>query len=205
MAKQAMNEPSNGRFSSTFLGKIAPAGRKVQGSSRPEIRATSTKDKFVLNEKARLLMGVEVGSRVIMIDQNLKLGAGERLEQNERFFICPAPEGFDEAALIGDTKAFSYSGVWSAMIMNDPEITEASVDDLVRADVGILRGAKMKNYVGTKIAAGEVIRYTEEDEEGKTVDLFELIEGYPAVPVFRITNIEFKNHDPKSTSDEEGD
>jgi hypothetical protein len=202
MAKERMTEVSASRFSSAFLGKVAPAGRKVQGSSRPEIRATSTKDKFVLNEKARILMGVEPGSKVVMLDNNLYKAPEDRISNDKRFFIAACPEGYTENALLGDTNAFSYSGVWSAILMNDPQITEASSDDMVRAGLGIKRGKQGKNYVGTKIAAMELVKYTEE-VDGEILDTFEIVPGFPAVPVFELTNIEFKNHDPKKTEAEE--
>jgi hypothetical protein len=204
MAKTTV-EPT--RFSFAFLGKIAPAGRKVQGSNRPELTATSTKDKFVFNEKACLMLGIGEGSKVVMIDQNLHIpaGTGERLSQNERFFVAVAPEGFDQCALISATKAFSYSGVWSAMLMNDPEITEASTADLVRAGLGILRGEKGKNYVGTKKVCMEVVKYTETDEDGNVVEDFELIEGYPKVKLYGLKNAELRDHTPKSEASTEED
>ena len=202
MAKSQEETP---RFSFAFMGKIAPAGRKVQGSSRPEVIATSTKDKFVINQKAKSLMGLSEGSKIVMIDQNLDLPAGSRLPQNERFFLAIAPEGYEAAAKLGDTNAFSYSGVWSAVIMNDPELTEASTADLVRAEKAILRGDKGKNFVGLQTVRMEVVPYTEEDEDGKVISNFVIAENYPAVPLYRLQNAEVKPHDPKSVKSDEAE
>lgn len=196
MAKTREEAP---RFSMAFLGKIAPAGRKVQGSSRPELTATSTKDKFTLNSKACILMDVKPGSRIIMLDQNL----GEnKVAQDERFLLAVLPEEYKDLVLnatVGKTNAFSYSGVWSAMIMNNPELTEASVPDLVRAGMGILRGKNKKNYVGTKNVVGELSQLILQDEDGNDVTRFQLpVDGLPPLALYKVINLEVRDHEPKS-------
>lgn len=196
-------------FATAFMNKVAPVGRKVQSSSRSELEATSTKDKFNINEKARLLMGLNDDSKVFMVDQNLHIpaGSGQRLAQDKRFYVGVAPEGYKNAAVVGSTNAFSYSGVWSAMLMNDPEVTEASTGDLVRAGLGILRGKEGKNYVGTKKVVWEVVPYTETGENGETISLFpltaEMAEAGEGVAIYSLINPEFEDHTPKSTGTKE--
>jgi hypothetical protein len=194
MAKQTMVE--TGRFSTTFLGQLAPAGRKVLGSSRPELIATSTKDKFTLNEKATMLMGVKEGSQIVMIDKNLYItNPEEKLSQNERFLIAVVDDSFEgivNTATIGKTKSYSYSGVWSAIVMRDPLITEATKKDLVRAGLGILRG-KNDSYVGLKKVSMELVPYVEGEDT-----LFQLAEGTNPVALYSLINAEVHDHDPKS-------
>jgi len=205
MAKNRSEEPV--RFSMAFLGKVAPAGRKIQGSNRPEIIATSTKDKFVLNDKACMLMGVEEGSKIVMIDQNLYIkNADEKLSQDKRFFLAVAPEDYSgNTATVGKQKAFSYSGVWSAILMNDPQITEASAHDLIDAGLGLLRGEKGKNYVGLKKVAMKLAQYTETDEDGNVIEHFPLEEGGTAVNIYTLADAQFRDHTPKSEGEEDDD
>lgn len=187
-----------GRFSSTFLGQIAPAGRKVLGSARPELIATSTKDKFTFNEKGARLLSIVPGSKVVMIDRNLFIeDAADKLPQNERFFVAKVDDSFEAAgvptATVGETKSFSYSGIWSAILMNDPMTTEATVGDLVRIGMGILRGKAGKNFVGTKKAAMGLVRLMDGDN-----DMFVLQEGTNPVPVYRLVDLDIRKHEPKS-------
>ena len=78
-----MNQLS--RFSSSFVGKTVASGSKVQGSAFPTLTAASTKDKFVLNNKALALMGLSEGSNVVMIDLNR--GEVVTEDSNARWYI----------------------------------------------------------------------------------------------------------------------
>lgn len=203
MTKKANQEPV--RFSNAFMNNIATPGRKVQGSIKPQITATSTKDKFTFNEKACIALGVKEGSRIIIIDQNLRISDPDsKLAQDERFFVAVAPEDYSQpAAIVGKQKAFSYSGVWSAMIMNNPQLTEASVQDLISAGLGILRGEEGKNYVGLKKVTADLVLYKEADEDGNEVTKFQLEEDGTPVEIYALKNLRISDHNPKSTG--EGD
>lgn len=201
MAKK-VEEPL--RFSMAFIGKVAPAGRKVQGSNRPELTATSTKDKFTFNEKACRLMGIEEGTEVLMIDQNLYIDKAEdKLPQEKRFYVAVAPANYPgTTATVGGQKSYSYSGIWAAILMQDPSITEATVADLVRANMGITRGEGGKSYVGTKKVAMELVQYIELDEENNVVEYFPLTaamqEANEGVKLYSLVNHEVRDHEPKS-------
>lgn len=209
MARNQSSQEETPRFTFAFMNKVAPVGRKVQSSSRPELVATSTKDKFTINEKARLLLNLSDTDKIFMVDQNLYIpaGTGDRLAQDKRFYIGVAPEGFKNAAVVGDTNAFSYSGIWSAMLMNDPEVTEASTADMVRNGLGILRGKAGKNYVGTKKVVWEVVPFVQENSDGTTTELFpltpEMEEAGEGVKIYSLINPEFADHTPKSTGGKE--
>jgi hypothetical protein len=90
------------------------------------------------------------------------------------------------------------------MLMNDSEITEASTADLVRAGLGVLRGTKGKNYVGTKKVTWSVVPYTETLPDGTVVSLFpltaEMAEAGEGVAIFSLIDPEFSAHTPKSVT-----
>lgn len=214
MSKSKVEETP--RFSNAFIGRVAVAGRKVQGSSRPELIATSTKDKFSLNAKACQMLGVAEGSKVVMIDQNLPYKDADGnvvrnvFPQDKRFYIAVAPENYTGVtATISKQKAFSYSGIWSAILMNDPEICEASVADLVRAKLGILRGEDNKNYVGVKKVHMALTQYTETLEDGATAEYFplsnEMAEAGEGVKIYSLSSFEFREHTPKEVGEEDSD
>jgi len=117
-----------------FFSTSTKSGKKVLGSIHPELKAASTKDKFVLNDVARKLLDVRIGKdRVMLFD----LAGKEGVDSNEdRFFICKGgvdSNGVEHGALVGKNGVFSYSEIWSAYQMLKLDITAARPDDMIAA------------------------------------------------------------------------
>lgn len=117
-----------------FFASSTKSGKKVFGSIHPELKAASTKDKFVLNDVARKLLDVRTGKdRIILFD----LAGKEGVDSNEkRFFVCKGgvdANGVTHGALLGKNGTFSYSEIWSAYQMQKLDVTAARPDDMVAA------------------------------------------------------------------------
>jgi hypothetical protein len=196
------------RFTS-FTGKTVASGSKVSGSAFPTLMITSTKDKFVLNNKALALMAIATGSYVVLIDMNR--GEVTTTDPNARFFITKGwekPNGAFEGAKIGAGGSFSYAGVYSAMQMNKPDITEATIKDMVDADLGITREGKdsgKENFIATQKVSYKVERVTNviKDEEGNevTVSEFEVAPGVVQQVYALVERTEIE-HNPSEIDDD---
>lgn len=193
------------RFSSSFIGKTVASGSKVQGNAFPTLTATSTKDKFVLNTKALALMGLAEGNNVVMIDLN----RGEVVTENsnERWYITAGwdkGKGQTEGAKLGRGGAFSYSSIYSAIQMNKPDISEASVKDMVAAGKGITRVNKegKEAFIATQKVTFKVEKLVQKGEGDEDIQEFEVAPGIYQ-KVYALTEYEVTEHDPRSISDEE--
>lgn len=193
------------RFSSSFIGKTVASGSKVQGSAFPTLTATSTKDKFVLNNKALALMGLAEGNNVVMIDLN----RGEVVTDNpnERWYITAGwdkGKGQTEGAKLGRGGAFSYSGIYSAIQMNQPDISEASVKDMVAAGKGITRTSadgEKESFIATQKVSFKVEKLVQKGEGDEDIQEFEVAPGIYQ-KVYALTEYEVIPHDPRSLSDD---
>jgi hypothetical protein len=184
------------RFSNSFKGKLVVSGSKMSGSAFPTLTATSTKDKFNLNQKALALMGLAPGSNVVMIDMN----KGEVVETdcNKRWYLTAGYDngrGDKTGAKISNTGGFSYAGIYGAMVLNQPDISEASVKDLVDAGKGIFRETPKEKqaFIGLQKVNFKVEKLV--DEAGN--DIFEVAEGVYQ-KVFALTERTEEEHDPKA-------
>lgn len=120
-----------------FYGAATKSGQKVLGSIHPEIVASSTKDKFVLNAVAQKVLGLKTGDYVMLFDQ---AGEPEATSNEERFFVCKGgvdADGVTHGAKMGKGGMVSYSEIWSAYMMGKLEITSAKPEDLVAAGLAI--------------------------------------------------------------------
>jgi hypothetical protein len=192
------------RFSS-FIGKHVTSGMKSTGSAYPSITASSTKDKFTLNPKAMALMGVGEGSFVVLIDVNK--GEAKVTDSNSRWFITKGWErskGFSEGAKIGKNGTFSYAGIYSAIMLNDPSITEGSAKDLVDNDKAIIRETEGGNQacIAKQKVTFKVEQLVEEDEEKNQETEFFVAEGVKQT-VYCLTDMDIILHDPKNVSEED--
>lgn len=192
------------RFSTSFVGKTVQSGSKVSGSIHPTLVVTSTKDKFNLNQKGLAYLGATEGSYVVLIDVNK--GEVTTEESNDRFFITlgwKKAAGI-EGAKIGKGGTFSYAGVYSAMQLNKPDISEATVKDMVAAGVGITRetpgGADA--FIATQKVTFKIERLVVEGEDGELIKEFEVAPGV-IQPVFCLTERSVDAHDPKEPSGSE--
>jgi len=194
------------RFSTSFAGKVVASGSKVLGSAFPTLTVASTKDKFVLNPKALALMGLSEGDYVVLIDVN----RGERTtdDPNSRWYLTKGwdkGKGAMEGAKIGKGGGFSYSGVYSAIQMNDPDLSEASVKDMVAAGKGILRDTESgkEAFIATQKVNFKVEKLVEKGEGEELIDTFEVAKDV-VQKVYALTEMDIVAHDPKSapTSDD---
>lgn len=197
------------RFSNSFVGKTVQSGSKVQGSAYPQLIATSTKDKFVLNQKALALMGLGEGDYIVMIDFN----KGEKVTDNpnERYYLTKGwdkGKGNYEGAKIGKGGSFSYAGIYSAIQMNNPDISEASVKDMVAAGVGITRATGTADnpkeaFIATQKVSFKVSRLVTPSTEDGEPDVTEFPVAKDVIqPVFALTEMDITKHDPRAVNAE---
>lgn len=189
------------RFSS-FVGKAVKSGTKVSGSTNPQLILQSTKDKFKLNEKAAALMGIDAGSYVVLLDVNR--GAVETEKNSDRYFITKgytSSTGGQAGAKIGKKLDFSYSGIWAAILMNKPEVTECKTDDLLALGLGTISD-KSENFISNKKVIMDVRPFEVEGEDGIVTE-FEVAPGVTQ-KIYILTNLNFVDHDIK-VNDEDDD
>jgi len=209
-----------------FFGAATKSGKKVLGSIHPELKAASTKDKFVLNAVAQKLLNVRPGKdRVMLFDK-----VNDATSNNDRFFICKGgidANAVQHGSLLGKNGVFSYSEIWSAFHMNDMAVTAARPDDMV--DKGILietpilpaynedgtpkldkKGKQLTtggSYIAKQLVLGklEIVVADEEITDGEGNVLFaagdelrgiEVEEGLYA-DMYMVTNLRFEEHDPQ--------
>jgi hypothetical protein len=189
------------RFSGSFVGKTVQSGSKVQGSAFPTLVVTSTKDKFVLNTKALALMGIGEGQYVVMIDVNR--GEVTQEDPNARFYLTKGwdkGKGAFEGAKIGKGGGYSYSGVYSAIQMGKPDISEASVKDMVAAGKGVTRETKSGKdaFIATQKVAFKVEKLVQAGEKDGDPDQteFEVSDGL-FQKVYALTEMDIIAHDPR--------
>ena len=193
----------------SFKNSVVKSGSKVSGFANPTFSVDTTKDKFTLDSKACALMSLVEGSKVVLIDRNTD-------DVNDRFFITPGFKVGDEicGAKLSKNNSFSYSRIWSAMLVGKQNVTEAKPTELVKMGLVELReGVKEVdvkdeegNVIGTKsvntttyIALKKMFFEVEQviGENGETE--FEVAENV-FQPVYRLTNMISKKHDPKEVA-----
>jgi hypothetical protein len=196
---QEVNSPVS-RFSS-FLGKTVKSGTKVSGSTTPQLILQSTKDKYKLNEKAAAMIGVAAGSYVVLIDMN-RDGITDG-DNNQRYFIT---KGFMEnksqaGAKLGKKLDFSYSGIWSGMLMDKGDVTECKMEDLLAADKVVVI-EKSGNYISKQKLIMDVKPFVIEKEDGTNQEEFEVATGI-FQKIYILTNLTFVNHNIEDIEDSE--
>lgn len=193
------------RFSTNFAGKVVTSGSKT-GSAYPQLTVTSTKDQFVLNPKALALLGLSEGGYVAMIDVNKAEAA--TTDHNARYYLTPGwdkGKGVMEGAKIGKGGKFSYATIYSAIMMDNPEISQASNKDLEAAGKGIIRvtpGGK-ETFIATQKVTFKVERLVEPGQNGEPdVTEFQVADGV-FQKVYALTGYEATAHDPKEMGNDE--
>ena len=196
------------RFSTSFIGKTVQSGSKVQGSAFPTLTITSTKDKFVLNTKALSLLGLTEGMYVVMIDVNR--GEVTTTDPNQRWYLTPGYDkgkGQMEGAKIGKGGSFSYAGIYSAIQMNKPEISEASVKDMVEAGIGITRTTgtpqdPKEAFIATQKVSFKVVRLSAPSEVEGEPDITEFpVANGILQPVYALIDMDVTEHTPRAEGD----
>ncbi len=194
------------RFASAFMNAAVKSGKKVTASMNPELILTSTKDKFILNTPARDLMGVKPGDHVAIVDLMGVDDEGNQIPQNERFYLAvdyligKEPQG----AKLDKKGGFSYSGVYSAMLMNDPEVRMCSFDDLtangkVQQFVsGEGKDRKVRFISNSKIKMPVEVALDGDGEAFVDVELD--ADGNKAAALYAITGFTFVPHTPQVDS-----
>ena len=211
-----------GRFEK-FYGGATKSGKKVLGSIHPELKAASTKDKFVLNPVALKLLDIKPGvDRVMLFDH-----VADATSNNDRFFICKGgvdADGVKHGSLVGKNGVFSYSEIWSAFHMQDMAVTAARPDDMVdkgivirtpvvqaKDDEGNLKfDPKTKEpimtggaYIANQLVLGKLeIAVDEVDGEEVEARGVEVEKGLYA-DVFMVTNFRIVPHDPQVADEDE--
>lgn len=184
------------RFSS-FVGKAVKSGTKVSGSTVPQLILQSTKDKFKINEKAAALMGVDAGSYLVLLDVNR--GSVDTTDHNQRYFVTKGYKtstGDQAGAKLGKKLDFSYSGIWAAILIDEPETTEAKADDLKALGKGDF-SEKSQNFISNKKVIMSVKPFEVEDADGNVITEHEIAPGI-VQKVYVLTDLEFVDHDAKA-------
>jgi len=179
-----------GRFN--FSAAAVKSGTRSTGSANPTIQVPSTKDKFILNNKAMRALQVSVGDRVQLIDLMEQTD-----DMTQRFAIARGGKnarGIEVGAIIGKGGAFSYAGIWSAILMSSIgiNVTEASNEDLVRNELVEARG---NTVIGLTKAEFELDAVTQINEDGEEMTEFD-VNGI-TTPIYMFTNPIWKEHTPK--------
>jgi len=209
------------RFGGGFAAALVKPGTKVLDSTRAELTAVSTKDKFTLNPLAKKMLGIDRGSRIALFDDRMSknsLATG----MNDRFFIVPNYKnatGQIIGSKIGKGLSFSYAGVWSAMHMADMDITGAKPEDMAAAGKAFVKTYQMTdkegnlqfNENGEPIMTENCIAYQRVtfevrpalNEEGVNAHYFHVDPetGQPlniVNEVYELINMEVVKHDPRT-------
>jgi hypothetical protein len=204
-----------------FFNAATKSGKKVLGSIHPELKAASTKDKFVLNPVAQKLLGVKPGVDRIMLFDNVK----DATSNNDRFFICKGGvdvHGIKHGSLLGKNGVFSYSEVWSAFHMNDLAVTAARPDDMVAKGIvietpivpafeedGVTPKLDKKkkqvmtggSYIANQLVLGKLEIGLDEGEEMRDAEVEEGLYS----DIYAVTALRFVAHDPQIGDDEDVD
>lgn len=205
MAKRSKFEGAVASFN--FSNKKVNSGTKVSAHLNPTLNIGTVKDKFVCDSKCQKLMEIGTGKRVIMIDNKVEesfmVKIGEVIDSKEaRFLITPGytKAGKEVGALLGKNAEFSYGVVWSAIIMNKPEITEVAPKDLEALELVIRRdteGGKVSTISNTKISyTVAAIVDAEGIQQFATMDEEEGVEII--VPIFALIDRTEEDHEAKS-------
>lgn len=188
----------------SFLGKVQSTTKLVE-SSTPQLILASTKDKFICNRALLGLMGVGAGDRLALLDRNIPTpGAdNEKFEAFEERFLLTVNTGDPvRKGQLSKRGEFSYSVVWAAMLVNDPNKTEIKAEELI--DMGLAE-TNGKSIIGKQKIIMDVERLVIEDEDGEQIDLFPVIAGADPQPVYVFTKVKTVAHDPSFNDDEDED
>jgi hypothetical protein len=174
---------------------------------------TSTKDKFVLNGKGQALLGLSEGGYIVMLDYNK--GGVLTDNHNERFYLTKGwdkGKGNFEGAKLGKGGSFSYSGVYSAIQMDKPDITEASIRNMVEAGKGIIRKSnegtpeEKEAFIATQKVSFKVEKLVQPGAQEGDADQteFEVATGIWQ-EVFALTEYEVIAHTPRTDGKNDDD
>lgn len=182
-------------FAEMFVNSAVDAGCRVSSGSTPELIATTTKDKFVLNSVGRDLMNVHVGDCVKIVDL-LKQGVTDK---NKRFFICKdVSKGEDTAsAKLGKGFGFSYSPIHAAILATAKDVVSKQVTMSELVEMGLMLEKENGAFVGLKKVVMKLVPFTLTTDTGVEVDKFPYFEGSELVPMFALTDLKYLDHDPK--------
>ena len=180
-----------------FSNGIVKSGSKISSYANPTLVINPTKDQFTLDSKACSLLGVDTGSRVVLIDMCFIHGE-VNTDMTNRFFIT---KGYlvnenEQGAVLGKTKSFSYGKVWGAMLKHEAGVNEIRSTELIKDGLLVQQG---KSYIALKKGTAEVVPCV--DEDGEPIK-YEFVAGQPQ-PMFALTNFGFTKHDPKTQSSTE--
>lgn len=181
-----------------FVGKTFASGSKPSTSMFPTLKLTATKDKFQLDKKAQALIGVAEGDYVAFLDINL--GEVATTELNNRWFITKGYKKSEDApmqgAKIGKNGIFSYAGIYGAIQLGLPEVTEASAKDLVAQKKGEFyeTPGEKEAFIAYNKIQYRLERLIETDGEGNVTDVFEVATGVKQ-PVYALVAREEIPHD----------
>lgn len=156
----------------SFASKVVKITRTT-GSSFPEMTISVTKDKFSLNEEALKLMGLNAGDKVVMFDMNQGAEPEDLLPTREgRFYIAKNDFNDEKRGLIGKTGGFNYTGIWSAILVGQPNVLGKSNNDLKQMGLVIetVSESGFTAVKGTKRFNVEIVPFV--DEKGN--DTFDI-------------------------------
>lgn len=173
-------------------------GTKVSESNTPELTLDSSYGKFSLNTKAMELMGVKVGSHVLLYDMQ---HAAEG-DQSRRFYISAIDyvhDGKALGAIIGKQKSFNFSGVYNSILADDPEQKDTIQRELMKQGKLVASDyGKTVKYVATKKGI-----MTLQEVGERVLDLNERwgIDDTVTVTIFALGQAKFLDHKPQAAGE----
>ena len=185
---------------------VAKSGARVVSNAAAALVVSSTYNRFILNDKAMKMLGIEDGDYVTMLDlaadpKNFEKDANGEVvlfEQDSRYGIIKSIEGV--GAKVAEDGGFSYSGIWGAMMLNDGETSSADGKAVKEAGLAIAtQGKKGLNYIATQKITFALLPMPGEDDEDAIVDgsMFHAELTGTLVPVFQLTNSSTEDSEPK--------
>lgn len=189
----------NGKFKMNFQLGVVKSGVKMSGSSLPQITATSTFNKFNINNPAQALMGVKEGSYLVFSD--MITGADD---MDSRFYIFEgwdtgkvneAGEAIFTGAKIGVGANFNYSKIYGLILKQDWEALEVHPSDLIRDGL-------MEKSGKALVALKKVTADLEAVADGEPLVVGQDADGNDVMRVvYRLHNYEETAHTPRVQGD----
>ena len=182
-----------------FKKGIVKSGKKVTSEASAQLAISPTYNGFKLNNKAAVMLGVENGGRVVMLDM---YDADDPCTQEDRFYIC-AGNGWltdtkdkdgnfiEQGAKVTD-RTFHYSQIWGSILGEDANAQAISFDDLVENNKAIYTGADGKGKTALFTGIAELTPVQEGEEIEVDTDVYRKL--------YKLTNIKFKSHNPRVKS-----
>ncbi len=179
-----------------FKKGLVKSGKKVTSEASAQLAISPTYNGFKLNNKAAVMLGVENGGRVVMLDM---YDAEDPCAQEDRFYIC-AGDGWmtdtidkdgnpiEQGAKVAD-RTFHYSQIWGSIVGEDANAQSISFDDLVEDNKAVYSGVDGKGKTALLTGIAELTPVQDGEEIEVDTDVYRKL--------YKVTDVKFKAHTPR--------